>query len=337
MPGKRPLDFPGDDGADPRLGRAVRLPPRLASSCKGWSDARLRLVYYSLLPVARTPRSAARLQPNVENTATMLRAEINGLAVAYRRVGHGPAIVMLHGFTQDSRVWRPQLDALSDRFTLIAWDAPGAGQSSDPAADFAIGRWADTLAGLLDAAGIPRAHVLGLSWGGLLAQEFYRKYPARVSSLILADTYAGWKGSLSDAIAQERLAACVRDSALPPSDFIPRYLPGMFSDAPPPGVKEELAEIMAGTHPLGFRVMAKALAENDTRDLLTTILVPTLLVWGEADKRSPMNIAHQLEQAISGAKLAVIPGAGHVSNMEAPAAFNSIVREFCLANEHEAG
>jgi pimeloyl-ACP methyl ester carboxylesterase len=263
---------------------------------------------------------------------TMSRTEIKGLSVAYRRAGHGPVIVLLHGFTQDSRVWRQQLDGLSDRFTVIAWDAPGAGQSSDPPADFTMPNWADTLAGLLDAARVPRAHILGLSWGGLLAQEFYRKYPTRVSTLVLVDTYAGWKGSLSESVAQERLAASVRDSALPPKDFIPRYLPGMFSDAPPEGIQNELAQIMGDTHAAGFRVMAKALAEGDTRDLLPTIQAPTLLVWGDADKRSPMKIANQLQQGIVGAKLQVIPGAGHMSNMEAPTAFNAIVREFCLAH-----
>src|SRR5262249_50694999 len=158
-----------------------------------------------------------------QKETSMLRAEIKGLSVAYRRAGQGPVIVLLHGFTQDSRVWRQQLEGLSDRFTVIAWDAPGAGQSSDPPAGFTISDWADTLAGLLDAVAVARAHILGLSWGGLLAQEFYRKYPARVLSLILVDTYAGWKGSLSELIAQERFAACVRDSALPPKEFIPRY------------------------------------------------------------------------------------------------------------------
>src|SRR3990172_174574 len=158
----------------------------------------------------------------------MLRAEVNGLSVAYERTGGGPVLVLLHGFLLDSRVWRSQLESLSDHFTVIAWDAPGAGQSSDPPETFGIGDWADCLAGLLDAAGVQRAHILGLSWGGLLAQEFYRRHPASVSSLVLADTYAGWAGSLSETIAEERLAACLRDASLPPSDFVSKYLPGMF-------------------------------------------------------------------------------------------------------------
>lgn len=78
--------------------------------------------------------------------------------------------------------------------------------------------------------------------------------------------------------------------------------------------------------------MATALAEGDTRDLLSRIKAPTLLIWGDADKRSPMNVSHQLEKAIPGARLAVLPGVGHVSNLEAAAAFNAILREFLLAH-----
>lgn len=260
----------------------------------------------------------------------MLRAEVNGLSVAYQRTGDGPALVLLHGFTHDSRVWRPQLEGLADQFTVIAWDAPGAGQSSDPPETFGIVDWADCLAGFLDAAGVHQADIVGLSWGGLLAQEFYRRHPARVRSLVLADTYAGWKGSLPEPVPEERLAACLRDASLPPGEFVPRYLPGMFSASPTQEVSEELARIMSDFHPVGFRLMATALARADTRDLLPNIHAPALLVWGDADARSPMAVAHQMRDTMPGAKLAVIAGAGHVSNLEEPAQFNAEVRNFCL-------
>ncbi len=227
-------------------------------------------------------------------------------------------------------MWKPQLESLSDQFTVIAWDAPGAGQSPDPLETFGIRDWADCLAGLLDSAGIQLAHILGLSWGGLLAQVFYRRHSERVLSLVLADTYAGWKGSLPEPIPEERLAACLRDASLPPSEFVPRYLPGMFSESPTKENREELAAIMSDFHPVGFRLMATALAQGDTRSLLPSIRVPTLLVWGDADKRSPMSVAYQIRDAIPGARLAVISGAGHLSNLEEPAQFNTIVRDFCL-------
>ena len=259
----------------------------------------------------------------------MLQVEVHGHAVAYERIGNGPVLVLLHGFTQDSRVWRPQLESLSDQFTLIAWDAPGAGQSPDPPEGFGISDWAHSLAGLLDACGVQQAHILGLSWGGLLAQEFSRRYAERAQSLILADTYAGWKGSLPEPMPQERLAACLQDAALPPSDFVRKYLPGMFSERPPHEIQEHLARIMADFHPVGFQLMATALAQADTRDLLPHIRVPTLLVWGDADKRSPMSVAYQMRDALPTARLAVISGAGHLSNLEAPTQFNAEVRAFC--------
>jgi pimeloyl-ACP methyl ester carboxylesterase len=250
--------------------------------------------------------------------------------VVYRQAGRGPALVLLHGFLFDSRVWRPQLEALSADFTVLAWDAPGAGQSSDPPEGYALGDWADCLAGLLDAAGLERADVVGLSWGGILAQELYRREPARVRSLVLADTYAGWKGSLPEAAWRERLDTCLRDSRLPPGEVVRKYLPSMHRTAAAAEVRRELASIMSDFHPVGFRLMALSAARADTRDLLPEIRVPTLLVWGEADERSPLSVALELHDAMPESRLAVIPGAGHLSNLEAPARFNTEVRAHCV-------
>jgi pimeloyl-ACP methyl ester carboxylesterase len=261
----------------------------------------------------------------------VLRAEVKGLSVAYEQVGRGPVLVLLHGFLFDSRAWRPQLESLSSHFRVIAWDAPGAGQSADPPETFGMSDWAECLAELLDVAGVRSAHILGLSWGGIVAQELYRRQPRRVRSLVLADTYAGWTGSLSEAISEERLATCLRDASLPASELVPNYLPGMHSESATQEVREELTSIMSAFHPVGFRLMALSSAHSDTRDLLPEIRVPTLLVWGKEDARSPMSVAHQIHDAIPNARLAIIPGAGHLSNVEAPAQFNAEVRDFCLS------
>ena len=264
------------------------------------------------------------------------RVIANDRSIAYRRAGSGPPLLLLHGFSHDSRVWRPQLRSLADEFTVIAWDAPGAGLSDDPAEPFSFDDWADSLAGFMDAVGVSTGNVVGLSWGGVLAQVFAHRYPARVRSLVLADTYAGWRGSLAAPIPAERLAACLADSLLPPAEFVARYLPGMFSDSPPPDVVDELAAIMADVHPPGFRLMATTLAEADTTEILPTLSAPTLLVWGEADKRSPIGIAAQLRRAIPAAALVAIPGAGHVSNLERPEDFTAAIRRFCSGVERSA-
>src|ERR1043166_9179026 len=116
--------------------------------------------------------------------------QIDDLSIGYRRAGEGPALVFLHGFLCDSRCWRRQLADLSDQFDVIAWDAPGAGSSSDPPDPFALADWSRCFAKFLDALGVARAHLVGLSWGGVLAQDFYRLYPMRPSRLGLADHHA---------------------------------------------------------------------------------------------------------------------------------------------------
>ena len=258
------------------------------------------------------------------------RLQIDDLTIAYRRSGRGPALVLLHGFLADSRVWRTQLDGLAGDFDVIAWDAPGAGASSDPPHPFTFADWSRYLAKFLDALGVVQAHVVGLSWGGVLAQIFYRMYPRRVLRLVLADTYAGWKGSIPPAAVQQRLARCEHDSRLPPEEFVPRWVPEMFTDAVPPGPVAELSAVFTDFHPIGFRMMAKSLVDTDTTDLLPGIDAPTLILWGDDDRRSPISTAEQLRDAIPGADLQVIANAGHVSNMEQPDAFNDRVRRFCL-------
>lgn len=204
---------------------------------------------------------------------------IDGLRVAFERAGEGPPLLLLHGILADSRVWRRQAADLSDEFTVVAWDAPGAGRSSDPPEPFEMADWADSLAALMDALELGEAHVLGLSWGGILAQELYRSHPARVRSLILADTYAGWRGSLGEALSTQRLETCLRESTLPASEFVPRWLPGLFTEAAPAELVDELTSVMSDFHPSGYRLMAGA-AASDTRDVLPRIAVPTLLLWG---------------------------------------------------------
>jgi pimeloyl-ACP methyl ester carboxylesterase len=255
--------------------------------------------------------------------------EIDGLRVAYRRAGAGPPLVLLHGILSDSRAWPRQLAGLAGDFTVVAWEAPGAGGSSDPPETFSVDDYAGCLSSFLDALELGESHVLGLSWGGVLAQELYRRHPEQVASLVLADTYAGWKGSLPADVCEQRLAACLRESELPPGEWVPGWLPGLLTEDAPQSLLDEVAEMMSDFHPAGYRAMARAVFEADTRDLLPQIRVPTLLLWGGSDRRAPLSVAEQLRAAIPGAELVVIPDCGHASNIERPDAFNAAVREFC--------
>jgi pimeloyl-ACP methyl ester carboxylesterase len=148
--------------------------------------------------------------------------------------------------------------------------------------------------------------------------------------LILADTYAGWRGSFGVEIAEERFAGCVHDLSLPDDDFLARWVPQFFTPNAPRPLLDEAAAIVGDRHPQGFRLMARAVAAADTRDVLTSIDVPTLLLWGAEDARSPVSVARAMHELVPDARLEVIAGAGHVSNMERPEAFNVIVADFCL-------
>ena len=258
----------------------------------------------------------------------MKMIEVEGLRVGYERAGEGPPLVLLHGYVGDGpTLWRRQLEELADELTVVVWDAPGTGRSADPPETFGMAGYADCLAGFIAQLGLERPHVAGLSFGGALALEFFRRHRGVARSLVLVSAYAGWAGSLpADTVAQ-RLRQAMELSELSPEQFVDALLPTMFSDATATETIEEFAASMREFHPVGFRAMARALAD-DLRDGLPLVDVPTLLIYGDNDVRAPVAVAEQLHAAIAGSKLVVMPGAGHVCNVEAPGEFNDIVRSF---------
>ena len=248
--------------------------------------------------------------------------------IAYRRRGDGPCLVLLHGAPCDSRVWRTQLESLSDEFTVVAWDAPGCGESSDPPGHFRMPDYADCLGRFVDALGMPRVHLLGHSWGSALALEVYRQRPEAVSSLVLVGAYAGWAGSLPPEEVDRRLQFALHVASLPPGEFDPASMFGLFSDAMPRDRAAELRTIMGETRAAGITPMAYALAEADLREVLPGVNVPTLLIYGDADQRSPLTVARELNDSIRGSTLTVMPGLGHECFLESAEAFDAEVRRF---------
>ena len=262
--------------------------------------------------------------------------EVDGLRIAYERAGAGPPLVLLHGYVGDGpTTWGPQVDALCDEYTVVAWDAPGAGGSSDPPVSFGMAGYADCLAGFVAALGIDRAHVAGLSFGGALALELSRRHAAIPLSLVLVSAYAGWGGSLPAAVAEQRLRQALVLADLPPADLVDALLPTMFSEGAAPGAVAGFRTSMLALHPAGFRAMARAAAE-DLRAVLPGVAVPTLLVYGDRDVRAPLTVGEALHAAIPGSTLVVLRGAGHVCNIDSPDEFAAAVRSF-LARAHDDG
>ena len=275
-------------------------------------------------PGAGEPRRRAES----DDWRSLHTVEVDGQTIAYRQAGRAQRWYCFMGSYGFPVLEAPAIGSIGP--------VPGRrlgcarrGISSDPPNTFTTAGYAHCLAGFLDAIGIEQAHVLGLSWGGILAQEFYRLYAERFRSLVLADTYAGWRGSLPETVWKERLATCLEDAIGPPETLVAKFLPGIFSDAAPRHLREELAAIISEFHPVGFRLMSLS-PQRSTREPAAENRVATLVLWGDDDRRSPLHVAEQFHAAIPGAELAIIPNAGHLSNMEQPDVFNRHVRRFCF-------
>jgi len=254
---------------------------------------------------------------------------VSGLKVNYRVRGSGDPLVLLHGgFGLDSRSWGRQLDTLDDEFMVVAWDAPGCGGSDDPPEWFRMEDYADSLAGFVRALGLTNPHILGLSFGGALALAFYARHPTVPRSLILAGAYAGWAGSLPADEVQRRVQRISREVTQPPGEWLPKYLAGMLTESAPREMAEQTLALMSDIHPRASLTMLLAMANADHRGILPDIEVPTLVLHGELDVRSPLAVGKELHRKIPASQLVVLPGVGHLSNVEAADAFNFEVRTF---------
>ncbi len=254
--------------------------------------------------------------------------DVDGVRIAFERAGVGWPLILLHGFFCDRSLWRPQLAGLSDEFMVVAPDLPGCGQSSDPPETFGMPDFADCVVRFVEALGLGRPHILGLSFGAALALEVYRRRPKLPTTLLLASAYAGWAGSLPAEVVKQRLESTVRQTYLPPEQWVDDWIPGLLTAAAPADLVEEVAAMVSAFHPLGARAMTRAVALSDLREVLPRIAVPTLLIYGERDVRSPVSVGEDLHARIPGSRLVVIPGVGHACNVEAADHFNAEVRGF---------
>lgn len=260
----------------------------------------------------------------------MEQLEVDGLRIAYRRAGNGAPVVLLHGGPTDGREWSRQFGPVAERFTAVAWDMPGCGGSEDPPQTWRSPRdYAECLAEFIHALELERPHVIGLSFGTGLALELYRWHPELPRSLVLASAYAGWAGSLPPEAVERRKQMILQQIESPPAEWAKQWLPTLLSESASTEVVELVRTILEAFHPEGQRALIRAgFPEHDVRDLLPRIEVPTLLVYGAKDVRSPLSVGQAMHEAIPGSKLVVLEDAGHECGLEAPRRFNEEVLSF---------
>lgn len=263
----------------------------------------------------------------------MRKVTIDGRNYSFAEAGNAAPLLLVHGFPLDSESWAPQLEVFGRQRRVIAPDLAGFGASGAPG-HASLDAHADDLARLLDELGIPRVVLAGLSMGGYIAFAMWRRHRDRISALVLADTRAG-----ADAPeAQERRAALAeRVLAEGTEPLLGNVQPGLLSAAAPGRIAAGVRAIIERQPPEGAAsaLLAMAARPDSTADL-ANIDVPVLVAVGAADAITPPSESEAMVASLKRASLAMIPRAGHLSNLEEPGAFNGALRAFLDEVDSEA-
>lgn len=261
--------------------------------------------------------------------------QVGGTEIAFDDRGQGLPVVLLHAFPLDSTMWQPQCGALVPQCRCITPDLRGFGRSGRRG-PYSMDQYADDVAAILDALRLDRAVIGGLSLGGYVAFAMLRRHRRRIRGLILADTRA--EGD-DEAARQRRadLATLARDKGI--GAVAARQLPALVGKTTRegnPALYDGIHAIMMSASIEGVVGASAAMAARpDSTDLLAGIDVPTLVVCGDEDAVTPAKGMRAMAAQIPGATFEVLAGAGHLSNMERPAAFNHVISEFLASLRYD--
>ena len=250
----------------------------------------------------------------------------NGYDIGYDEAGGGDAIpiVFLHGVGSDKSVWRPQLGHFGQSRRAVGFDYPGYGDS-DPAPEGTTrDDYASAIISAMHELGIDRAHICGLSLGGVVAMAMAHADSDRCASLILADTFAvhpDGQGIFDRSLAASHDLRVLAESRV---DVL-------LAQPADPAIRSEVVETMARIDPAAYRIGAEAVWLADQRDRAHDIRVPTLVLCGSEDKVTPPALSRELTHIIPGSRFEPIEGAGHLGNLERPEEFNTLVNAFIRA------
>jgi pimeloyl-ACP methyl ester carboxylesterase len=261
----------------------------------------------------------------------MPKVRVNGIDLNYIEVGAGDPLLLIMGFGGDHLAWVFQTPAFAERFRVIAFDNRGAGQSDVPDVAYTTRMMADDAAGLLDALGVERAHVLGVSMGGMIAQELALSHPQRVWSLQLHCTLARPDRYMDALIESWRTVR----TKVTPEEWMRIVALWLFSPTTyaerPEFVEAVIQTGIANPHPFtltGFLRQGDAVRSHDTLARIGTLRAPTLVSVAEDDILVPPRFSRALAAAVPNAQLRVVPRAGHCLFWERPDVFNTMCLEF---------
>jgi pimeloyl-ACP methyl ester carboxylesterase len=263
--------------------------------------------------------------------STMPFTEAPGFRMAYEVHGDGFPLLLINGLGGDRREWLAQVPAFAKRFRVIAFDNRGSGESESPPGPYTTGGMADDAAALLALLGPGRVHVLGVSLGGMIAQEIALRHPGRVERLVLACTTPG--GDVTVRPSPEALAAFVRSPGGDREAELRRMIPWLYTERfrreNPGEIEAFLARRLSAPASLeGYAAQLAAAVGHSAGDRLGGIRAPTLVIAGTADLVVPPVNSERIAERIPGARLALLPGAPHRLFAENAEAFNREVLDF---------
>ncbi|HUR91167.1 MAG TPA: alpha/beta fold hydrolase [Gemmatimonadaceae bacterium] len=244
-------------------------------------------------------------------------------------------VVLLHGFPHNRSLWAPQTSALLEHGRCIAPDLRGFGESGREG-PYSMEQFAEDVIELLASLGIDKAVIGGLSMGGYVALALWRAKPELVRALVLADTRPGADSPETRRKRLELIAVAREGGASAVANAQINGMVGATTRAQNPALVDGLHQMLASAPVEGIIGALQAMMDRpDSTDLLPSINVPTLVIVGQEDALTPVKESREMHAAIPGSRLEILPGAGHVSNLEKPAAFNHVLTEF-LSSLHYA-
>ena len=249
-------------------------------------------------------------------------------SLSYREAGAGPALLCLHGIGSSSAGWLFQLESLSSQFRVIAWDAPGYGESAFlPAKDPQPKDYAQALHGLMERLLLKDITLVGNSLGGLMAGAYARAHPERVRRMVLISPSSGY-GILQAAEKEEKVAARLRQlDELGPEGLAEKRSPILFGEKLTPQALELARWSQRRIHPPGFRQAVHCLASGNHFEDARRCRKPVLVVCGTQDTVTPEAGCKQVAMAYPGGEYRPLPGLGHISHIEDPALLAGIISE----------
>ena len=260
----------------------------------------------------------------------MKTLEVNGIELATLDRGSGPPVLLVHGFPLDHTMWDAQVEALSEQYRVIAPDLRGFGRSGVTEGKVTMEQFADDLAGLLDGLEVAGPVVFcGLSMGGYVAWEFWRKYTRRVRGLVLCDTRAAADAPQAAAARLETAERVLREG---PATLVDAMIPRLFAETTRkrnPRVVESLRRVMLSANAKAVAAAARGMAQrHDVTSILPEIACPTLVLVGELDAISTPEEMRSIADAIPGSRFVQIAGAGHMSPLESADEVSAAMLEF---------